>query len=52
MGDVEPLGQLRGSLEVLNLDVSMRDYGNPSLGLRRFPESFLGLTNLKSLPLK
>ena len=49
MSDVEPLVKLRGSLEVLNLDVSMRDYGNPSLGLRRFPESFLGLTNLQKL---
>jgi hypothetical protein len=50
--DIEPLVQLRGSLEVLILCGSDCEYGKPSIGLRRFPESFLGLTNLKSLPLK
>jgi hypothetical protein len=51
MSDVEPLAQLRGSLEELSLDVSSDNYGNPSIGLRRFSESFLGLTNLKKLEL-
>ena len=49
--DVEPLAQLRGSLEVFSLIGFPREYGNPSIGLRRFPESFLGLTNLQTLML-
>ena len=49
--DVEPLAQLRGSLEVFSLIGFPREYGNPSIGLRRFPESFLGLTNLNKLGL-
>ena len=48
MSDVEPLGQLRGSLEVLGLH-GCESASNPPSGLRRFPESFLGLTNLKKL---
>ena len=49
--DVEPLVQLRGSLEELFLWGSVSDFGNPSTGLRRFPESFLALTNLQKLSL-
>ena len=49
MSDVEPLVKLRGSLEELSLMGSIDDLGNPSIGLRRFPESFLGLTNLQKL---
>ena len=51
MSDVEPLVQLRGSLEELSLCGSRDDYGNPSVGLRRFPESFLALTKLQELGL-
>ena len=49
--DVEPLAQLRGSLEVFSLIGFPREYGNPSIGLRRFPESFLALTKLQKLVL-
>ena len=49
LSDIEPLAQLRGSLEELVLVGPTSDYGNPSIGLRRFPESFLGLTNLQKL---
>ena len=51
LSDIEPLAQLRGSLEELVLVGPTSDYGNPSIGLRRFPESFLGLTNLNKLGL-
>jgi leucine-rich repeat protein SHOC2 len=51
MSDVEPLVQLRGSLEELSLCGSDDDYGKPSIGLRRFPESFLGLTEVQKLAL-
>ena len=49
VSDVEPLVQLRGSLEVLSLWGSVREHRHPSVGLRRFPESFLALTKLQSL---
>ena len=43
--------QLRGSLEELCLCDSDLDYRNPSIGLPRFPESFLRLTELQKLVL-
>jgi len=49
MGDVEPLIQLRGSLEEFSLNGSSANYRNFSTGLRRFPESFLDLTKLEAL---
>jgi len=49
MSDVEPLVQLRGSLEVLSLVGASLEYGHPAAGLNRFPESFLALTKLRTL---
>ena len=49
MSDDEPLLQLRGSLEELGLWGS--EYGNPSIGLHRFPEAFSSLSNLQNLAL-
>ena len=51
MSDVEPLGQLRGSLEELSLCGPVREFGKPPIGLPRFPESFLTLTKLQALAL-
>jgi len=52
VSDVEPLAQLRGSLEQLSLCGQSSDCGNPSVGPRRFPESFLGFSKLETLVLK
>jgi len=51
MSDVESWAQLRGSLEQLGLYGSSDNYGNPSIGLRRFPEAFCTLKNLEKLVL-
>ena len=47
--DVEPLGQLAGSLEELGLFTAPREGSDTGLGLPRFPESFCALTELRCL---